>query len=65
MGFGLSSIIFVVHGLLIHGWELQKSRMSLVWMGWMAAANLVGAGVYAARVTLHPTEGCRAISRLD
>ncbi|OAA75987.1 Hly-III-related protein [Akanthomyces lecanii RCEF 1005] len=48
-GFGLSSIIFVVHGLVIHGWELQKSRMSLVWMGWMATANLVGACIYAAR----------------
>lgn len=49
-GFGLSSIIFVVHGLLLHGWELQKSRMSLMWMGWMATANLVGACIYAARV---------------
>lgn len=49
-GFGLSSIIFVVHGLLLHGWEVQKSRMSLVWMGWMATANLVGATIYAARV---------------
>lgn len=49
-GFGLSSIIFVVHGLVIHGWELQKSRMSLVWMGWMATANLVGACIYAMRV---------------
>ncbi|EGX89007.1 hemolysin-III channel protein Izh2, putative [Cordyceps militaris CM01] len=49
-GFGLSSIIFVAHGLLLHGWELQKSRMSLVWMGWMATANLVGAAIYAARI---------------
>ncbi|KAM3471474.1 hypothetical protein MY8738_009309 [Beauveria namnaoensis] len=49
-GFGLSSIIFVIHGLLLYGWELQKSRMSLVWMGWMATANLVGALIYAARI---------------
>ncbi|KAK8045041.1 hypothetical protein PG993_005065 [Apiospora rasikravindrae] len=49
-GFGLSSIIFVVHGLVLHGWEVQRSRMSLVWMGWMATSNLVGAAVYAARV---------------
>lgn len=49
-GFGLSSIIFVVHGLLLYGWELQRSRMSLVYMGWMATANLVGAAIYAARV---------------
>ncbi|KAK8084739.1 Hly-III related protein [Apiospora hydei] len=49
-GFGLSSIIFVVHGLVLHGWELQRSRMSLVWMGWMATSNLVGAAIYATRV---------------
>ncbi|KAK7943070.1 hemolysin-III family protein [Apiospora aurea] len=49
-GFGLSSIIFIVHGLVLHGWELQSSRMSLVWMGWMATSNLVGAAIYATRV---------------
>ncbi|KAM3449641.1 hypothetical protein MY3296_006725 [Beauveria thailandica] len=49
-GFGLGSIIFVVHGLVLYGWELQKSRMSLVWMGWMAIANLLGALIYAARI---------------
>ncbi|KAF3077048.1 Adiponectin receptor protein [Trichoderma lentiforme] len=49
-GFGLSSIIFVVHGLILHGWELQKAHMSLNWMGWMATSNLTGAIIYAARV---------------
>lgn len=49
-GFGLSSIIFVGHGLLLYGWEVQRSRMSLLYMGWMATANLVGAAIYAARV---------------
>ncbi|XWX00545.1 hypothetical protein V2A60_008565 [Cordyceps javanica] len=49
-GFGLSSVIFVIHGLWIYGWEVQRSRMSLVWMGWMATANLVGAAIYAARI---------------
>ncbi|KAK8069457.1 hypothetical protein PG994_006073 [Apiospora phragmitis] len=44
-GFGLSSIIFIVHG-----WELQKARMYLVWMGWMATSNLVGAALYAIRI---------------
>lgn len=48
--FGLSSVIFVIHGLVLYGWELQKARMSLVWMGWMATANLTGAAIYAARV---------------
>ena len=32
-GCGLSSIIFVIYGLARYGWELQKSRVSLVWMG--------------------------------
>ena len=45
-------MIFVVHGLVLHGWELQNSRMSLVWMGWMATANLVSAVIYAARVQI-------------
>jgi hypothetical protein len=26
--------------------------MSLVWMGWMATANLLGAAIYAARVIM-------------
>ncbi|KAM0714819.1 hypothetical protein Q7P37_009283 [Cladosporium fusiforme] len=49
-GFGLSSILFIVHGLILYGWEVQKNRMSLVWMGWMATANLLGAATYAARI---------------
>lgn len=39
-----------MHGLVLHGWELQKARMSLVCMGWMATSNLVGAALYATRV---------------
>ncbi|KAH0491860.1 hypothetical protein TgHK011_003263 [Trichoderma gracile] len=49
-GFGLSSVIFVVHGLLVHGWAVQKAHMSLNWMAWMATSNIVGAAIYAARV---------------
>ncbi|KFH43607.1 Adiponectin receptor protein-like protein [Hapsidospora chrysogenum ATCC 11550] len=49
-GFGLSSVVFIAHGLALHGWVLQKLRMSLAWMGWMATANLVGAVIYATRV---------------
>ncbi|KAK7931338.1 hypothetical protein PG985_002050 [Apiospora marii] len=49
-GFGLSSVVFVAHGLVLHGWALQRARMSLVWMGWMAASNLVGAALYATRI---------------
>ena len=49
---GLSAIVFVSHGLLLHGWEVQKHRMGLVWMGRMGALNLIGAVIYATRVSL-------------
>ncbi|KAH8592041.1 hemolysin-III related-domain-containing protein [Bisporella sp. PMI_857] len=49
-GLGLSAIAFIIHGLAIHGWEIQKHRMSLRWMGLMGALNLTGAGAYAARI---------------
>lgn len=47
---GLSAVIFVIHGILLHGWPLQNQRMSLDWMAVMATFNLSGATVYAARV---------------
>lgn len=50
--FGLSSVSFVIHRLMLHGWELQDSRMSLTWMYRMAAANLLGAAIYATRVSV-------------
>lgn len=48
---GLSAIIFIIHGLAIHGWEIQNHRMSLSWMGLMGTLNLIGAATYAARVS--------------
>lgn len=50
-GLGLSAIIFVVHGVIKHGWKTQNHRMSLDWMGLMASLNLIGAFTYAARVS--------------
>ncbi|PQE26750.1 hypothetical protein CJF31_00003440 [Rutstroemia sp. NJR-2017a BVV2] len=47
---GLSASIFITHGLLLHGWETQRARMSLDWMAVMAVLNLVGAGAYAFRI---------------
>ncbi|PQE09583.1 hemolysin-III channel Izh2 protein [Rutstroemia sp. NJR-2017a WRK4] len=47
---GLSASIFITHGLLLHGWETQRKRMSLDWMAVMAVMNLLGAGAYAFRV---------------
>lgn len=49
-GLGLSAVIFVIHGILLHGWALQNQRMSLNWMALMATFNLLGATIYAARV---------------
>lgn len=49
-GLGLSAVVFVIHGLILHGWEIQNRRMSLDWMALMAICNLAGAFTYAARV---------------
>lgn len=50
VGLGLSALVFIIHGIMLHGLELQMKRMSLDQMGLMAALNLIGASVYAARV---------------
>ena len=47
---GLSAVVFVAHGLILHGWSVQNKRMSLDRMGLMALLNLTGAYAYAARV---------------
>jgi len=51
-GLGLSSIVFIIHGLILHGWETQLKRMQLGWMALMGLFNLSGAAMYAARVSL-------------
>ena len=50
-GLGLSAVVFVVHGLIKYGWEVQNRRMSIDWMGLMALFNFSGAITYAARVS--------------
>lgn len=50
-GLGFSALIFVVHGLIKHGWEVQKSRMSLDWMILMATFNIMGAVAYSTQVS--------------
>ncbi len=47
---GLSAIVFIAHGVILHGWETQYKRMSLDRMGLMSLLNLTGAYAYAARV---------------
>jgi adiponectin receptor len=47
---GLSAMVFITHGLIIHGWEIQNHRMSLTYMLITAMLNHLGAVVYAARI---------------
>ena len=49
-GLGLTGILFATHGVLLHGWSEQFQRMALNWMMLMAILNLIGAGMYAARM---------------
>ena len=48
---GLSALVSITHAIILHGWEESSRRMSLGWMGLMAALNLIGALIYAARVS--------------
>jgi hypothetical protein len=50
--FGASSLSFICHGVFLHGWVVQQSRMSLVKMGYMAVINLAGAVIYVTRVNM-------------
>ena len=50
---GLSSVVFVGHALRMHGLEGAEKRMSVGWMVAMGGLNLLGAGIYGARVSMH------------
>jgi adiponectin receptor len=47
--FGLSGVVPVVHGLLLHGWQYLEDRMSLTWVIAHGLMYVVGAFLYAAR----------------
>jgi adiponectin receptor len=47
---GLSAMVFITYGLIIHGWEIQNHRMSLTYILITAMLNFLGAVVYAARI---------------
>ena len=49
-GLGFSALGFVTHGLYLYGFKVQKQRMSLDWMGYMAILNLIGAATYSLRL---------------
>lgn len=46
---GLSAIGFVVHAIVLYGWEVAYHKMGLGWMGLMALSNFLGVVVYATR----------------
>ena len=47
----LTGLTYVVHGILLNGYETQRRRMSLDWMGRMCILNGSAAVVYATRVS--------------
>jgi len=56
-GLGLSTVVFILHGIFLFGWSVQNRRMSLDWMILMASLNLTGAAIYVVRVR-SPTPAC-------
>ena len=60
---GLSAIVFIIHGLVLYGWQTQARRMSLDRMGLMALLNLTGAYAYGARV--HESLSRNVMSKAD
>lgn len=48
---GLTGVVFLVHGLYLWEFAIQRKRLSLEMMILMAALNLVGALLYATRVS--------------
>lgn len=51
LSLGLFAIVFILHGIYLHGFALQRRRLSLEWMGLMALLNFLGCAAYAFRVS--------------
>ncbi|KAH8887123.1 mPR-typeG-protein-coupled receptor, partial [Thozetella sp. PMI_491] len=47
---GLTAIVYVLHGILLHGWQVQNLRMSLMWELLTASLFILGATLYALRI---------------
>ncbi|KAL9052609.1 MAG: hypothetical protein Q9162_005299 [Coniocarpon cinnabarinum] len=47
---GIWSAVYVMHGLILRGWDTQMKSMSIDWMGVTALLNSIGAMHYACRV---------------
>lgn len=48
---GLFAVVFVLHGVYLYGFAVQRRRLALEWMTVMALLNLLGAMFYALRVS--------------
>ena len=47
---GFSAFVPVVHGIVLHGWEVQNQRMAIVYFLGLGLLNGTGTVIYAARV---------------
>jgi len=50
LSLGLFAIVFIVHSIYLHGFALQRRRLSIECMGLMALLNLLGCSAYAFRI---------------
>jgi adiponectin receptor len=51
LSLGLFAIVFILHSIYLHGFALQRRRLSIEWMGLMALLNFLGCSAYAFRVS--------------
>ncbi|THZ42664.1 mPR-typeG-protein-coupled receptor [Aureobasidium pullulans] len=49
LSLGLFAIVFIVHGIYLYGFMMQRKRLALEWMGLMALFNFLGCTAYAFR----------------
>ena len=47
VGFGLSAVVPVIHGLIIYGVEQLRQSMGLYWVVLQGLLYVLGAGLYA------------------
>ncbi|KAI5247050.1 mPR-typeG-protein-coupled receptor [Aureobasidium subglaciale] len=47
--FGLFAVVFVLHGVYLYGFAMQRRRLAVEWMVVMALLNFTGAAFYALR----------------
>jgi hypothetical protein len=49
---GLTALVYVLHGIILNGWDEQHLRMSLDWALITLCLFVAGVGLYALRVWL-------------